>query len=96
MKHSSNAAVAALALAATLTALGACTKGGRDDYVRDGDTGAAAPATQLKVDNPSGPDSTVGVSQRTGARGPAGDTTGAKGAATGATNPTAAGAARKP
>jgi hypothetical protein len=78
---------------AAVVALGACTQGGRDDYVRDGDTGAAAPATRPTLDAPSGPDSTAGVSARTGQRGVAGDTTGSTGQATGATNPTASGKA---
>ena len=94
MIHSSRSARAValgVALGATLAALGGCTQGGRDDYVRDGDTGAASPATVPTVDNPQAPDSTAGVSARTGTRGVAGDTSGSKGASTGATNPTAAG-----
>jgi hypothetical protein len=55
-------------------ALAACTAGGRDDYVKDGDTGAAAPATVQTVNQPTAPDSTAGVSRRTGTPGNAGDT----------------------
>ncbi|MFL5575925.1 MAG: hypothetical protein ACJ79S_08165 [Gemmatimonadaceae bacterium] len=86
--------LAALALGATLSLwLAGCggTQSGRSDYVRDADTGAAAPATTLTPDRPEGPDSTAGVSERTGKRGVAGDTLGSKGAATGATNPAATG-----
>ena len=87
------AAALAIALGSSVAALGACdSKGGRSDYVQDGDTGAAAPATVPTVDNPATPDSTAGVSQRTGERGVAGDTLGSKG------NPasTTPGAATKP
>ena len=68
------------AIVATLLATAACggSGGGRGDYVRDGDTGAAAPATTPTVNNPGAPDSTAGVSQRTGTAGAAGDTLGAK------------------
>lgn len=64
----------AAALLATVTALAACTKGGREDYVKDGDTGTASPATVQTVNTPTTPDSTAGVSRRTGAPGAAGDT----------------------
>ena len=83
------AAALAVALGSTLVALGACTEGGRSDYVKDGDTGAAAPATRPTLDNPSAPDSTAGVSQRTGQRGVAGDTLGSKGGSAGTTGGTA-------
>ena len=63
----------AVRLAAALT-LAACTQGGRDDYVKDGDSGAAAPATVQTVNSPTNPDSTAGVSRRTGERNVAGDT----------------------
>ena len=68
------------AVFATLLATAACggSGGGRGDYVRDGDTGAAAPATTPTVNNPGAPDSTAGVSQRTGTAAAAGDTLGAK------------------
>ena len=45
-----------LARAALLGAccmLAACTKGGRSDYVRDGDSGAAAPATMTDANHPA-------------------------------------------
>jgi hypothetical protein len=69
-----NRQLAALLVAAALVA---CSpgNGGREDYVKDGDTGTAAPATVQTVNNPSGPDSTAGVSRRTGDQGRAGDTT---------------------
>jgi hypothetical protein len=76
-----------VALSATLAACGG-TKSGRSDYVRDADTGAAAPATQLTPDAPNRPDSTAGVSERTGKRGVAGDTL--------ANRPTAAGTGGAP
>ena len=80
MKGARATRVAALAAAlGTTVALGACTKGGRSDYVQDGDTGAASPATRPTLDHPNAPDSTAGVSQRTGQRGVAGDTLGSKG-----------------
>ena len=41
----------ALALG-TLLLVAACTDGGRSEYARDGDTGAAAPATQLRPAEP--------------------------------------------
>ena len=65
----------ALALlgAATLAACGGAA--GREDYVKDGDTGAAAPAAVQTVNQPTAPDSTAGISRRTGARGITGDTT---------------------
>jgi hypothetical protein len=58
-------------------ALAACggSKSGRTDYVKDGDTGVAAPGTVLTPDNPGAPDSTSGMSQRTGAPGVAGTRT---------------------
>ncbi|HET7458907.1 MAG TPA: hypothetical protein VFJ74_14755 [Gemmatimonadaceae bacterium] len=69
---------AALVAAAALAACGG-TKSGRSDYVRDGDTGAASPASTPTLNSPAAPDSTAGVSQRTGTPGAAGDTLGAKG-----------------
>ena len=59
---------------AAALALAACTQGGREDYVKDADSGAAAPATVQTVNNPTNPDSTAGVSRRTGERNIAGDT----------------------
>ena len=68
------AAIAAIAL------LAACgTEGGRSDYVKDGDTGAASPATTPTPDNPGAPDSTAGMSQRAGAPGAAGTRQGVNG-----------------
>ena len=69
---------AAILLAATAAACGG-SGNGRTDYVKDGDTGAAAPATVLTPDNPGAPDSTTGMSQRTGTPGAAGTRTDAKG-----------------
>jgi hypothetical protein len=73
--------VALATLAAALLAACGGTKSGRSDYVRDGDTGQAAPATVPTVNNPQAPDSTAGVSQRTGSTAASGDTLGAKGKA---------------
>lgn len=65
----------ALSLGAVATALSACVaEGGRGDYAKDGDSGAAAPATVQTVNAPQTADSTAGVSRRTGAPGAAGDT----------------------
>jgi hypothetical protein len=64
----------AIALAAALTLMGCGAEGGREDYVGDGDTGAAAPATVQVPVPPSEADSTTGISERTGRRGVAGDT----------------------
>ncbi|HKG91876.1 MAG TPA: hypothetical protein VKA84_08300 [Gemmatimonadaceae bacterium] len=68
------------AAAALLAALAACgTKGGRDDYAKDGDSGAAAPATVPTPDASRPPDSTAGVSTQTGRpQGVAGDTLGGR------------------
>ena len=63
-----------LTLLGAAAALAACTAGGREDYVKDGDTGAAAPATVQTVNQPTAPDSTAGVSRRTGTPGSIGDT----------------------
>ena len=66
---------------ALLVLAAACgTEGGRSDYANDGDTGAAAPAATYTPDAPQAPDSTAGVSERTGRDGVAGDTLGAKAA----------------
>lgn len=73
---------AAVTAAAALVAVAACdAKSGRDDYARDGDTGAAAPATVLTPTNEAAPDSTAGISQRTGTPGSAGDRQGQNGTA---------------
>ena len=64
---------AAALLAAAL--LAACqAEGGREDYVKDADSGTAAPATVQTVNRPEAPDSTAGVSRRTGEKGATGDT----------------------
>ena len=65
----------AAALAAVVAALTACTpSGGRENYNKaDEDTGQASPATVLTPNSPGAPDSTTGVSQRTGKPGMAGD-----------------------
>src|SRR4028119_1744640 len=70
---------------AALAALAAC--GGdmkTPKYANDGDTGAAAPATQQTLSpNPAMGDSTVGMSRGTGVGNAAGDTAGAFGKAAG-------------
>jgi len=65
----------AAALAVVVAAVAACTpSGGREDYNKaDEDTGQASPATVLTPNSPGAPDSTTGVSQRTGKPGMAGD-----------------------
>lgn len=75
-----------LALLAAL-ALAACTKGGREDYVKDADSGAASPATVQTVNSPNAPDSTAGVSQRAGVPAAAGDTNAARNTGTIQSNP---------
>ena len=84
MTHSTFARGVALLAAVTLAA---CTKGGREDYVKDADTGTAAPATVQTVNSPVAPDSTAGVSQRSGTRAMAGDTNAARGTGTIQSNP---------
>ena len=69
--------ITALVAVALLAACGG--KDGRSDYVKDGDTGAASPATTPTPDNPGAPDSTSGMSQRTGSPGMAGTRQGANG-----------------
>jgi len=72
----------AATLAAFATALAACkAEGGRENYARDGDSGAAAPATVLTPNSEVQPDSTAGVSARTGEAGVAGDRQGQNGTA---------------
>jgi hypothetical protein len=83
--------LARAALIGAVCTLAACTKGGRSDYVRDGDTGAAAPATMTDASHPTTTrDSTDAVGQRTGTPEAAGDRLGQHGAAA---NPNAAPAA---
>lgn len=80
----------ALAFTVTGTLVAACKGGGKDNavgrpYANEGDTGAAAPATQQTLSpNPSMGDSTVGMSRGTGVGNAAGDTAGAFGKAAGA------------
>lgn len=63
-------------LAAIALGTAACTspQGGAQDtgYAQDGDTGAAAPATQSNIRHSQPPDSTTGVSSPTGRPGAAG------------------------
>ncbi|MDF1504919.1 hypothetical protein [Roseisolibacter sp. H3M3-2] len=62
--------------AIVLTLLAACGGGqeNRPEFANDGDTGAAAPATQQTLSpNPAMGDSTQGLQDRTGQRGVAGD-----------------------
>jgi len=72
-----------LCAAALLLAAAACggAEGGRTEYSRDADSGAAAPATQQTLSpNPAMGDSTEGVAPgRLGAPAVAGDTLGARG-----------------
>ena len=77
---------------AAVVALAACGGATQPDYAKDGDTGAAAPATQQTLSpTPTMGDSTTGVSRATGTAAPAGDTTAAynkgAGAAKGAPRP---------
>ena len=65
--------IAALATAALLAACGA-NEDARTQHATDGDTGAAAPATQQTLSpNPAMGDSTQGLQGRTGQPGVAGD-----------------------
>ena len=74
--------------AAAVAALAACTQGGRDEYSRDGDTGAAAPAASPDQSTAKmiGPDSALGTGGRTGEPGVAGDTMGSRGAPAGSSD----------
>ncbi len=66
----------ARASALALVLLAACGGGqeGRPEFANDGDTGAAAPATQQTLSpNPAMGDSTQGLQGRTGLPGTAGD-----------------------
>jgi len=62
----------AAALALTAACVGGSGETGRDSFAGDGDTGAAAPAATYSPDNPGAPDSTTGMSDRTGQKGAAG------------------------
>lgn len=68
-----------LILAAALVLAGACKKADTPAYQGDGDTGAAAPATQITPSDARAPDSTTGSHNSTGSAQMAGDTLGAKG-----------------
>ena len=83
--------LARAALAAAVVVGAACgAQGGRDDYAKDGDTGAAAPATEGGYDQSTaemiGPDSGPGTQARTGTPGAAGDTMGQRGMPAGRTD----------
>jgi hypothetical protein len=70
---------AALVLAALTSACGERADDPKTQHAVDGDTGAAAPATQRDMSaTPGVPDSTTGVAQPTGTGLPAGDTLAAK------------------
>ena len=85
-RHLTRAALAA-AVAATM-ACGAA--GGRDEYANDGDTGAAAPATEGGYDQSTAEmidrDTSLGMDARTGTPGAAGDTMGERGMPAGRTD----------
>jgi hypothetical protein len=69
-------------LVGAVCTLAACTKGGRSDYVRDGDTGAAAPATMTDASHPTtSADSNAAVSPNVKGPAVAGDKLGQRGAA---------------
>ena len=86
--------LAALALASA--ALAACNaRDGRSDHPGDADSGQAAPATVPTVTDTEGPDSTAGMSARTGRAGVAGDTLGSQ-APGGAKPPAPVGSPRRP
>jgi hypothetical protein len=79
-------------LVAVAVALAACG-GNKTEYAKDGDTGAAAPATQQTLSpNPSMGDSTMGAARGTGQPGVAGDTLGALGKSAGSPTTGTAGA----
>lgn len=71
--------ITGVALSAVSATMVACSggKAGDADYANDGDTGAAAPATQQTLSpNPAMGDSTQGLQERTGRPGVAGDSGG--------------------
>ena len=73
-------AIGALVAGTLATACGKKSDDANMQHRADGDTGAAAPATQRDMSaTPGVPDSTAGVSSPTGTGAPAGDTLGAKG-----------------
>ena len=77
-----------VAVAALVAVVGCDAKGGRTDYSKSPDSGAAAPATQLDTSlSRDMPDSTTGGPDRTGKRGVAGDTLSTRGRPAGVTPP---------
>ncbi len=76
--------LARAALAVAVVATVACgAEGGREDYVGDGDTGAAAPATEgggydQSTAEMGGGDTVRGTQMRTGEPGAAGDSSGGR------------------
>lgn len=68
--------IRSIAAALALAAAAACSgpKGGAQDtgYAQDGDSGAAAPATETNITPMQAPDSTTGVAAPTGRPGVAG------------------------
>jgi len=78
-------------MVAALAAIVGCdAKGGRTDYSKSPDSGAAAPATKLDTSlTRDMPDSTTGGPDRTGKRGVAGDTLSTRGRPAGVTPPPA-------
>lgn len=80
-----------LALAAAVVAATACgAEGGREEYAEDGDTGAAAPATEGGYDQSTAEmidrDTSLGTQARSGTPGVAGDTMGERGMPAGRTD----------
>ena len=76
--------------AALVAVVGCDAKGGRTDYSKSPDSGAAAPATRLDTSlTRDMPDSTTGGPDRTGKRGVAGDTLSTRGRPAGVTPPPA-------
>ena len=74
------------AVAALVAVVGCDAKGGRTDYSKSPDSGAAAPATQIDTSlTRDMPDSTTGGPDRTGKRGVAGDTLSTRGRPAGVT-----------
>jgi hypothetical protein len=89
--------IARAALVGAVCTLAACTAGGRSDYVRDGDTGAAAPATMTDASHPTtARDSNAAVSPTTSGPAVAGDKIGQRGAAANPNAAPAAAGAKKP
>lgn len=71
-------------VAAAVTSMAACSKGGRTDYSESPDSGAVAPAMKQDTSlSRTYPDSTTGGPNRTGKRGVAGDTLSTRGSPVG-------------